>query len=153
MSRRTGLALPSQCQKRRFRAGKMKRPAIGGGGQEDWNNGTMEYWNDGLGIDRLPQYSNIPVLHHSIGLPEAPACGWFFDLSAHGRRRVWCRAEGSSLKGVVEGRGAALPPEPPLLLGLGRACGRPLRGWPHVSPSIKRNLRSGRWCPWLAVSE
>jgi hypothetical protein len=57
-------------QKRRFRAGMMERPALGGGGQEDWNNGTMEYWNDGLG-DRPPspvfQLSSIPSFHWSAG--------------------------------------------------------------------------------------
>ena len=46
-------------------AGNRKRPAIGGREQEDWNNGTMEYWNDGLG-DRPPspafQYSIIPLV-------------------------------------------------------------------------------------------
>jgi hypothetical protein len=51
-------------------AGDRKRPAIGGRGQEDWNNGAMEYWNDGLG-DRPPspvfQHSSIPSFHWSAG--------------------------------------------------------------------------------------
>ena len=59
-------------------AGDMKRPAIGGRGHKDWNNGTMEYWNDGLG-DRPPS----PVFQYSIGPPEASAGGRSLRLSAH----------------------------------------------------------------------
>ena len=47
--------------------------------------------------------------------PEASTGGRFFDLSAHARRRVWCRAEGSWLGGVVGGRGRDPCPEPPLV--------------------------------------
>ena len=80
---------------------------------DQWNIGTM-----GWGIDRLPQYSNIPVFRHSVGPPEAPAGGRFFGLSAHGRRPAWCRTEGSWLRGVVGGRGRDPSSEPSLLLGL-----------------------------------
>ncbi len=65
--------------RRRFMAASMKRPALGGRGQEDWNNGTMEYWNDGLG-DRPPspvfQHSSIPSFHWSAGGIRLRAVSW-----------------------------------------------------------------------------
>ncbi len=67
---------------------------------EQWNIGTM-----GWRIDRLSQYSNIPVLHHSIGPPEASAGGRSLRLSAHGRLHTCGWAEGSWLPGIVRGEG------------------------------------------------
>jgi hypothetical protein len=90
----------------------------------DWNTGILKYWNIGV-LGRVCAAPPIIPSFPCTPPPEASACGRFFDLSAHGRHRVWCRAEGGSRGGVLGGHGTALPPEPPLLLGLGRAWDRP----------------------------
>jgi hypothetical protein len=91
--------------RRRFMAGRMKRPAIGGRGLV---GGT------------------VVILNRA---PEASACGRFFPLSAHARRPPGRGRRVISCEAWWGGRGHDPSPEPPLLifrsLGLcfGGACG------------------------------
>ena len=50
----------------------LAEPPTSGGRQEDRRIGIMEQWNTGTmgwAIGRLPQYSTIPLFHHSIVIP------------------------------------------------------------------------------------
>jgi len=105
----------------------LAEPPTGGRGQEGWNNGTMEYWNDGLG-DRPPSpvfhHSSIPPFHRNPQ-PEAAAGARFFQSlpGTQGLPEIFRAAyiAGSVPELMWGGRATlALSPEPPLLFALTR---------------------------------